>query len=390
VRNPKVVSILGTRGVPAGHGGFETLAERLSRYLIERNWNVTVYCQSTEQLPPGEKAISTLDYWEGIRRITFTTSVTGPLSTVAFDWAATRHAAQESGLKLILGYNTAVFASLLRFNGHKVVIHMDGVEWIRPKWSWPTKIWFMGNFHCANLVGNSIVADHPELMKKYSNLFNRRKMTLITYGGDPVANPPTDAIAALGLEPDRYFTVIARLEPDNSILEIVRAFSDRLRGYKLVVLGNLDGNSKYHRAVRKAASSEVIFPGAIYDKSRVQALRYYSRAYIHGHMAGGTNPSLVEALWAGNAVIAHRNRFNLWTAGSDQRFFGSVSECSNAIDEVIENEDAVQLSRRAAKAWAERNFSWSVQLAAYESLLEEMLYDRRPWPVGVQQPSVEK
>src|SRR5260221_13849583 len=119
----------------------------------------------------------------------------------------------------------------------------------------------------------------------------------------------------MGLVAGNYLVSIAGIEPDNNILTIVDAYSRRPGGAKLVVLGNLDDRHPYHRAIKAAASPEVMFPGAIYDAATVQALRFHARAYCHGHMVGGTNPSLVESLWCGNAVMAHRNRFNLWTAG---------------------------------------------------------------------------
>jgi glycosyltransferase involved in cell wall biosynthesis len=371
VMSTKAVSILGTRGVPAAHSGFETLAERLSRYLVEMGWDVTVYCQAAEAVD------GKIDQWEGIRRVTFGSSATGPLSTIIFDWMSTRHAANEPSLKLILGYNTACFAALLKLKGRKVIVHTDGLEWLRPKWNRLIKVWFYLNFHCGNFLGDRIVADHPALIRHFANVFNRKKMSMISYGADPVLTHSSDYIRSLALEPDRYFTVIARVEPDNNILTIVKAFSTKRRGYKLVVLGTFDERKKYHRDIKEAASPEVLFLGPIYDAPRVQELRYHSRAYIHGHFVGGTNPSLVEALWAGNAVIAHRNEFNEWTAGPNQFFFGSVAECSDAIDLVIADEVAVQRARKSGKAWAEQTFSWPAQLEAYQALMEDLRQGRQ-------------
>lgn len=381
----KSLSILGTRGVPAGHGGFETLAVRLSQYLVERGWDVTVYCQASEQVD------GKVDSWEGIRRVTYGSFARGPLSTIIFDWKSTRHAANEQGIKLILGYNTASFAALLKLKRRKVIIHTDGIEWQRPKWNKLIKAWFYLNFHAGNLLGDRIVTDHPALITRFGNVTNRKKMCLISYGADPVKTSKSDYIRSIGLEPDRYFTVIARVEPDNNIHTIVKAFSAKRRGYKLVVLGTLDGRKKYHRDIQDEASPEVLFLGPIYDTPRVQELRYHCRAYVHGHFVGGTNPSLVEALWAGNAVIAHRNEFNIWTAGPDQFFFSSVDECSCAIDFVIANEAAVRRARKSARAWAEQTFSWPAQLEAYHALVEDLW--RRPsertplQPSGVRSPS---
>jgi hypothetical protein len=184
VRQPKAVSILGSRGIPAGHGGFETLAERLSLFLVDRGWDVTVYCQESENSGTG-RTEPLVDQWRGIRRVVIATSGRTPLSTVEFDWACTRHAAGQPGIKLVLGYNTAAFAALLRSRGHTVVIHMDGVEWKRPKWSWPVKIWFYANFHCAKSVGRALIADHPELVEAYTRVYGRHKTEFISYGPAP-------------------------------------------------------------------------------------------------------------------------------------------------------------------------------------------------------------
>ena len=107
------------------------------------------------------------------------------------------------------------------------------------------------------------------------------------------------------------------------------------------MLGRIEAGNPYHAAVTAAASDEVIFPGAIYDKATVQALRFHARAYCHGHMVGGTNPSLVESLWCGNAVLAHRNRFNVWTAGAEQFFFSDADECERMIERILTDDIAV-------------------------------------------------
>ena len=158
---------------------------------------------------------------------------------------------------------------------------------------------------------------------------------------------PAEPLARLGVEPGRYMSVIARAEPENSLLEIVQGFSAAPRGCRLVVLGNYDEKVPYQRSVLAGGSSEVLFPGAIYDKSLVSALRFHSMAYVHGHQVGGTNPSLVEALGAGNAVIAHDNRFNRWVAGPQAAYFRTVPRPSARQLESLLAEPAAA-SRRCA------------------------------------------
>jgi glycosyltransferase involved in cell wall biosynthesis len=245
---------------------------------------------------------------------------------------------------------------------------MDGIEWRRPKWSRPVRAWFYVNEWLAAWLSHRLVADHPAIADHLASRRSRRAIAMIPYGGDRVTSAPAAPVEALGLVPDRYLVSIARIEPDNNILPMVRAFSREPRGARLVVLGSLDDAQPYHRAVRAAASPEVLFPGAIYDRQTVAALRFHARAYCHGHTVGGTNPSLVESLACGNAVLAHRNRFNLWTAGPGQFFFSDEGECGRLIGQILADDAAVARARSAARARA-GEFDWTDVLGRYETEL---------------------
>jgi glycosyltransferase involved in cell wall biosynthesis len=182
----------------------------------------------------------------------------------------------------------------------------------------------------------------------------------------------------LGLEPHEYAVIIARPEPENSILQKVRAFSRRERGIKLVVLGKYapQGNA-FQREVLSAASNEVIFPGPIYDPATVAALRYYCRLYLHGHTVGGTNPSLVEALGAGSPVLAHDNRFNRWVAGEGGRYFRNEDDCAAKLDALLDDRDALYELSEHARARFREDFTCPSIHGAYERLLTEHVMDRR-------------
>jgi glycosyltransferase involved in cell wall biosynthesis len=176
-------------------------------------------------------------------------------------------------------------------------------------------------------------------------------------------------VRELGLEPGRYLTVVARPEPENSLLEIVQGFSSKPRGLDLAVLGNYSIDNAYHRAVKAAASNEVKFVGAIYDKPVVQALRFHCMAYVHGHQVGGTNPSLVEALGAGNAVIAHDNRFNRWVAGRGAQYFDGAESFSRTLDDLLKNPSTWAVMQQSSRTQFESQFTWSKILGEYEALL---------------------
>ncbi|MGX7709233.1 DUF1972 domain-containing protein [Methylobacterium sp. Gmos1] len=362
--------ILGCRGIPAAHGGFETFAERLALFLVARGWRVGVYCQREVARVGSRISVET---WRGIDLIQVEVASRGPQATLEFDACSVLDAAHRGGVCLVLGYNGAVFLPYLRLRGRTVVTNMDGIEWKRPKWSWSVRAWFWVNEWIAAWTSHRLIADHPQIANHLATRRPRHAIMTIPYGGDPISSADPSPLTSLGLIQDRYLISIARIEPDNNILTLVEAFSSRRRDRKLVVLGDFVPGNRYHAAVQAAASEEVIFPGAIYDPAVVRSLRYYARAYLHGHTVGGTNPSLVEALWAGNAVVAHDNLFNRHTAGEEQIYFRDKSSCESAIWTALSDDTRVARARRAARIRAAQEFSWDTILYAYEGACLKLL-----------------
>ncbi|MDX3809738.1 DUF1972 domain-containing protein [Bosea thiooxidans] len=355
--------ILGTRGIPAAHGGFETFAEKLALFLAGRGWRVGVYCQ--EEVPAITQRFRS-EIWQGIELIHTQVASTGPRATLEFDWHCVRDAAQRQSVNLVLGYNGAVFLPYLRFAGRKILTNMDGIEWRRPKWTLPVRSWFWVNEWIGAWASHRLVADHPVIADHLATRRPRSATVMIPYGGIAIENASVEPLAKFGLDSGRYLISIARIEPDNSILTLVEAFSRKPRGMKLVVLGTFSEESTYHRKVKAAAGPEVIMPGAIYDAETVQALRFHARGYMHGHTVGGTNPSLVEALWAGNPVIAHDNPYNRWTAGEAGLFFRDAESCEAEIENLLADDALAARLKAAAQERARRAFDWQAVLEAYE------------------------
>lgn len=366
--NKRHIIILGIRGVPASHGGFETFAEFLCRYLIVRNWEVTVYCQEEGAGPVYQSE------WEGVNRIHIPVKNSGPFGTVIFDFKSVIHSLRQQGVFLTLGYNTAIFNLLHRVFRKTNVINMDGIEWKRQKWGIVAKTWFWLNERFGCWFGNYLVADHPEIKKHLATRISNKKITMIPYGGKEILSADESVLEKYGLKKNKYAILIARAEPENSILEVVTAFSRKDRGCKLLVLGNYTPDTNdYHKSVIEMASSKVIFPGAIYDAKIVDALRYFARVYVHGHQVGGTNPSLVEALGAGNAILAHDNKFNRWVAKDGAIYFDSVEKAENALDQIFESDDLVISLKQKSRMNFESNFLWIKILREYEGLLSGFL-----------------
>jgi len=357
------ILILGTRGVPAGHGGFETFAQDLALFLTARNHKVTVYCQSDK-----EKSLRE-DVWKGVRRVLIPAG-TGALGTVKFDWASVRHACHEDGVILTLGYNTGVFNYMLRWFGKPTVMNMDGIEWKRDKWSFPHRAWLWFNELAGAGASSHLVADHPEISLHLQRHTAPSKITYIPYGAPVLSSAFSEPVKALGLTPKNYYLVIARPEPDNSILEIVRAYSSRSRDAALAVVGKYSPETHdYHRSVLGAASSGVLFLGAIYDREILEPLRFHAKAYMHGHRVGGTNPSLVESLGAGNAIIAHENAFTRWVAGENAKYFSGAEDLASILDSIESDPGQLFEMEAASRLRHAEEYLPERVLSAYEALL---------------------
>lgn len=360
------VNILGTRGIPAKHGGFETFVGKLAPYLVKKGHTVTVYCQSDEAVENG-----TEDYWNRINRVHYFPKYTGALGTIEFDYFTVKHAAKRSGVDLVLGYNTAVFNIINRLCGKPVVMNMDGIEWKRGKWGLLAKAWFFTNEVIGSNLANLAIADHPSISKHIEKRC-LKKTLMIPYGSDTISHADENVLAQFDLKAGQYFISIARIEVENSILEIIEAFSKVPAPYELVVLGKFDENNAYHEKIKSAASCNVKFLGAIYDETIVQALRFFCTAYVHGHTVGGTNPSLVEALGASNVIIAHDNEFNRWVASDRQLFFSGVQDLANIYLRVINDKELLGFCKEAAKKQHREKFQWDDILAMYERALLDM------------------
>jgi len=360
----RTVRILGTHGVPANYGGFETAAQNVGLFLASRGWRVIMYCQI-----PGSGPIQ-FDTWYGLERVRIPIDVTGWRGTSKFDLVSIQHACRYRDICLTFGYNTGVFNILQRLRGIPNIVNMDGIEWSRARWGPIRQAILYVNERISAKVGTHLIADHPEIRKYLLTRAPARKISTITYGADLVDSAPKEPVIKRNLTPGGYMTLICRPIPENSILELVRGFSLEPRGVTLAVLGTYTPETDpYHAAVMQSASDEVLFLGPIYEPQQVDALRYHSIAYLHGHTVGGTNPSLVEAMAAGNPVIAHDNTYNRWVARDAAVYFSTVDDVSQHVSRLISDPDALDRMRLASRERHAEEFTWTHVAGQYEQLL---------------------
>ncbi|HEY8310186.1 MAG TPA: glycosyltransferase, partial [Gemmatimonadaceae bacterium] len=290
----------------------------------------------------------------------------------AFDRASIRHALKfhRSGdAWLTFGYNTAIYDIWPRLRRVPNVINMDGMEWTRKRWGLLKGGILLANERIAGVVGTVLIADHPVIATYLRRHFGARRVQTIAYGAHEAIEASVTPVEGLGLVPGQYAIVVCRPVAENSILEIVSAWSRRHRGMPLVVVGPYGDSDPYHVQVRAAASDEVKFPGAIFDHDRMRSLRFHAALYLHGHTVGGTNPSLVEAMAAGNAVIAHDNRYNTWVAGAENAYFSGVEDLADQLDQVLADPSRRRAMGEASRARFRAEFTWSIIGQQYENAL---------------------
>jgi glycosyltransferase involved in cell wall biosynthesis len=365
----KHLVITGTRGIPASHGGFETFAEQLALHMHKQGWEVTIYCQSDQTFE---------DTWNGIRRIhcspsAFRLFFYGAFGTALFDLKSLWHARKlRRAIILTLGYNTAFFNIFLWFFRRIQIINMDGLEWKRQKWKSWVKFYLWINYYIAGYIGTRLIADHIEIHKILSKSFNDTKIQTIAYGSYPITHADKKLLINYGLSINQYVLVIARPEPENGLLEIVQTWSKVKRPYKLVILGRYNPNNPYHSSVISHASEDVIFLGAVYNQDVLKALRVYCLVHIHGHTVGGTNPSLVEALGAGCAIIAHDNVFNRGVADQAAFYYKTMNDLENLLNKLSNDQLILDNKRNNARKQHAAYFTWPRILEQYETLFNQL------------------
>jgi glycosyltransferase involved in cell wall biosynthesis len=356
------LAILGTRGIPAQYGGFETFAEELAVRLVQHGVEVTVFCEQQAQ------PINHVLEYKGVKLCYVPVFRLGPLSTILFDLLCLWRARNSFNVVYMLGYGASLFCFLPRLWGHKVWINMDGVEWARSKWSWPAKLWLKMMEAVAMWTPSRIIADADGILKhlqqRYSHL---PPSTFIPYGAKIIDLPPPESILEeWGLNTKSYLLVVCRLEPENHLLEILEGYRASEVNLPLIILGNYLAVNSYVKLLIGYSHPNIRFIGTIYNYDKLIALRYHSYAYLHGHSVGGTNPSLLEAMGCGNGIIAHDNQFNREVAGASALYFKDAASLSA----ILKNLRNMAANGKAAQQIIRERYTWNKIVTAYLELLE--------------------
>lgn len=363
------IAILGSRGIPARYGGFETFAEKLAVGLAAQGMDVTVYAEAPVGCSTGEGV-----FYDGVRIHHVTPLSLGSASVIAYDVQCLWHARSAFDVVYMLGYGAAWACWIPRLWHSQVWINLDGLEWARSKWSWWVRIYLRLMEATAARVANRVIADAQAIQNRYQCLYRSgAPSTFIPYGATfPDAISPDTALVDLGLQPDAYLLVIARMEPENHILEIIEGHALWGGHLPLVLVGDVQADNPYCRQLRALQSERVQFLGAVYETAMLSVLRQRCRAYLHGHSVGGTNPSLIEAMACSCEIIAHDNEFNREVLGSSGSYFHSKADLSVVL-QALQGQTAQerQVKRQDAATRVLAQYTWEKVIRSYVCLIEQ-------------------
>ncbi len=355
------IGLLGTRGIPANYGGFETFAEELSVRLAERGHSVTVYCRNQPESPLYRGVH--LRYLPTWRHKYFDTVVHTGISTADVLF-------RSFDVLLYCNAANAVFSLWPRIRAVPTVLNVDGLERHRKKWNRLAKTWYQISEWMATWCCSTVVTDAEKIREYYQERYGKDSF-FIPYGAETGKVGGTEALSALGLTPGHYVLYVSRLEPENNALAVREAFEKVRTKQKLALVGDAPYAAEYIRKVRQTADPRVIMPGAIYGEGYRQ-LQSHCSVYVQATEVGGTHPALIEAMGRGALVLYLNTPENREVAADAGIPYEDdlVQKLQWAVE--LSDEDRAQWGAKAMNR-VERLYSWNAVTDAYERLFRKLV-----------------
>jgi glycosyltransferase involved in cell wall biosynthesis len=365
------IALVGTRGVPARYGGFETCVEEVGTRLAADGHRVVVYCrhapgQSTEDLP---------DTYRGMELVHFPAAQRRSLETLSHTALSVRHlASHKTDSAIVFNSANAPFLPVLRAAKVPFATHVDGLEWQRGKWGTVGKHYYRVSERLAVRWSDALIADAQGISDYYRDKFGAAT-ELISYGA-PQIDSASDRLGELGLAERGYHLVVARFEPENNIDMVVKGYVDSGATLPLIVVGSAPYADEYTNMVHELADERVQFLGGVWDQELLDQLYANCMTYVHGHSVGGTNPSLLRALGAGAATNAFDVVFNREVLGDAGRYFATAAQASELFEA---SEKYVATTSRRGMAARERAklYDWDLVADQYLDLCQRLASSAR-------------
>lgn len=360
------IALIGTRGVPANYGGFETCVEELGSRLAKRGHEVTVYCRSNHYT-------QRLDSYLGMKLIYLPSFRKKSLDTLSHTFLSVLHAIRQP-FDVFMVFNAANSPTLVfsRLLGKKVAINTDGLEWKRGKWGHIAKKYYKFSEWLSTKLSDRIVADSIGIQDYYKKTYGVDS-TYIAYGAYVSRSRNPELLEKIDLIPNEYFLQITRFEPENNPLLTVQAFRKLNTGKKLVIVGGVPYESDYSRSIFRESGENVILPGFIYDKTLLNELWCNCFAYVHGNEVGGTNPALLQTMASGCFTIAVDVPFSHDVLQDSGIFFKkNPDDLAAKMRWALDNSKELDSYKKRAVDRITSFYSWDSVSDRYESLFREL------------------
>jgi len=361
------IAILGTRGIPANYGGFETFAEELSAGLARRGHDVTVYGRSNFIRHPGKA-------YRGVKLVVLPTIRHKYLDTVSNAFICSVHALFQ-GFDIILYCNAAnaIFTVIPRLSGKKIVINVDGVERKRKKWNRLGKAYYLLSEYLATRLPHRLVTDSQVIKHYYAERYGKDSV-FIAYGGDLARAASHETLDRFGLEKERYLLYVSRLEPENNAHQVIRAFERVRTDFKLVIVGSAPYSRKYIEKLHETKDPRILFTGYVFGTG-YRELQSHAYCYIHATEVGGSHPALLEAMGFGNCVLVNETPENAEVVGGCGMLYqaGNEDDLRAKIEFLLTRPELISKYGDMASARIKEKYSWKSVTASYEKLFENLL-----------------
>jgi glycosyltransferase involved in cell wall biosynthesis len=353
-------AILGTRGIPARYGGFETFAEELSTRLATRGHKVTIYCRQKSESP-----------YRGVQLVDLPTIRHKYFDTIAHTFLSTLHLLfHRQDAVLYCNAANAIFTWMPRILGMPVALNVDGLERNRKKWNTLARAWYRVSEWLATWMPNEVVTDAVAIAEYYRERYHR-KSNMIPYGAEIGPVESSAVLNQLGLEPQKYFLYVSRMEPENNGLLVRESFEKVDTPLKLALIGDAPYAAEYIARVRDTKDPRVVIPGAIYGDG-YKELGSHCYAYVHATEVGGTHPALIEAMGRGALTLYLDTLENAEVAGGAGIPFTheNLSEVIKSISQMPADER--ETWKLKARQRVEERYSWDAVTDSYETLLTRL------------------
>jgi glycosyltransferase involved in cell wall biosynthesis len=371
------IALIGSRGIPARYGGYETLMEEISWRLRARGHQVTVYCRSHYTRRDEREH-------RGVELVVLPTVRTKYLDTPVHTFLACLHAAARSLRRerrfdavLVVNAANALFVPILRLAGRPTALHVDGIERRRAKWGLPGRAVYALSERLAGWVASRLITDARVIEDHYRARYGRES-TMITYGVEPQPPAIEGLLARLGLRPGGYFLYVSRFEPENNPQRVLEAYAQAPGDMPLVLVGDAPYANVLIAELRERAGRDprVLLPGAIYGDG-YKELQAGAYAYIHATEVGGTHPALVEAMGYGRCLLVNDTPENREVVGDAGWYFDArePSTLAALCARALASPSAVAALAAQAAERARRLFSWDKVSADYERVFSDLARD---------------